>query len=83
MIAYTDGTRFDGRLKFGQVWIKGNTVREIVRFDEHVMVYRNKKNVKEGTVTTVPRSTFRNWIHGKVKAQVVKPAEYEGRGVEN
>ena len=70
MMKCTDGTRFNGVLKEGQVWVKGRTVRVIVRFEEDVMVYKSKKDFKEGTVTTVRRSVFRRWLKSGEKAML-------------
>ncbi|MGQ7228322.1 hypothetical protein [Bacillus cereus group sp. Bce029] len=70
MIKCTDGSRFNGVLKEGQVWVKGKTVRVIVRFDENVMVYKSKTDFKNNTVTTVRRSVFRRWLHSGEKAML-------------
>lgn len=70
MMKCTDGTRFNGILKEGQVWVKGRTVRVIVRFDEDVMVYKSKKDFKDGTVTTVRRGVFRRWLKSGEKAML-------------
>ncbi|PEN97778.1 hypothetical protein CN553_12060 [Bacillus cereus] len=70
MMKCTDGTRFNGILKEGQVWVKGRTVRVIVRFDEDVMVYKSKKDFKDGTVTTVRRSVFRRWLKSGERAML-------------
>ncbi|EOO44169.1 MULTISPECIES: hypothetical protein [Bacillus] len=70
MMKCTDGTRFNGVLKEGQVWVKGRTVRVIVRFDEDVMVYKSNKDFKDGTVTTVRRSVFRRWLKSGERAML-------------
>lgn len=63
MIKCSDGKRFNGQLKEGQVWVKGNREKTIVNFDDTYMRYRTKKDIQDGTVTTVYRSSFRDWIH--------------------
>lgn len=63
MIKCSDGKRFKGKLKAGQVWVKGNREKTIVNFDGTYMRYMTKKDIKDGTVTTVYRGSFRDWIH--------------------
>lgn len=62
MIKCTDGSRFNGLLEAGQVWIKGNQEREIVSFDKVYMRFQTKENKKNETITEVFRSTFSNWV---------------------
>jgi hypothetical protein len=50
------------QLKPGQVWMKNGRERTIVQFDKVHMYYKTKKDIKEGTMTCVLRSTFRNWL---------------------
>jgi len=62
MITHVDGTRFNGNLAKGQIWVKGNREKTIVYFNGHTMKYQTKKDIKNGTVTTVKRSSFRDWV---------------------
>jgi hypothetical protein len=64
MVLCSDGSRFDGQLKNGQVWVRGNREKEIVSFDDTYMIYVTKKDKKTGTSTKVYRSSFRDWVLG-------------------
>lgn len=68
---HTDGTRTNGQLVIGQVWVKGRTERVIVRFDREVMVYKSKKDFKEGTETVVGRNVFRRWLYSGAMLKVL------------
>ncbi|KDN91270.1 hypothetical protein MF621_004072 (plasmid) [Bacillus velezensis] len=63
MITITSGKAFNGRLKAGQVWVKGKNERVIHSFNDTFMYYQTKKGVKEGRITAVLRSSFRNWVY--------------------
>lgn len=63
MIKCTDGSRFNGLLKEGQIWVKGNREKKIVNFDDTYMRYQTKKDIKDNIVTTVYRGIFRDWVH--------------------
>jgi hypothetical protein len=63
MIKCTDGSRFNGLIKEGQVWVKGNREKIIVNFDDTYMEYQTKKDIKENTVTRVYRSVFSDWVN--------------------
>lgn len=59
MITYTDGTRFNGRLEKGQVWVKGKIERKILWFNSSRIAYElNNRSVK-----VVPRRVFRRWLY--------------------
>lgn len=62
MVTYTDGTKFDGNLAVGQVWVKGTREKVIYGFDTFYMYYQTKTDLKKGTVTGVRRSIFRKWL---------------------
>lgn len=70
MIKCTDGSRFNGILEAGQVWVKGNREKEIVNFDGAYMRYKTKKDKKDETVTTVFRSSFRDWVYSGAMLKV-------------
>jgi hypothetical protein len=70
MIKCTDWTRFDGRLKEGQIWVKGNREKRIVSFDDTYMKYQTKKDINDNSVTKVYRSVFRDWVHSGAMLKV-------------
>lgn len=72
MILCTDGTRFNGKLEAGQVWVKGSRERVIYDFNSVYMYYQDKTGLRNGVVTGVPRSTFRKWIMSGAKLKVEK-----------
>lgn len=69
MIEYTDGSRFDGHLKIGQVWVKGNRERTIVDFGPIFIYYKTKTDIKNGTTTGILRSSFRKWATSGAKVK--------------
>lgn len=70
MIKYSDGSSFNGLLKEGQLWKKGNREKTIVKFDKYNMYYKTGKDKKEGTVTCVKRSSFRSWLYSGAVLQI-------------
>jgi hypothetical protein len=56
-------TKYRGPLAKGQVWVKGRNQRVIYDFDDQEMAYQTKKNIREGLITSVPRSVFRRWLY--------------------
>ncbi|WAB25378.1 hypothetical protein M5_0200 [Lysinibacillus phage vB_LfM_LysYB2] len=58
----SDGSKFDGMLAPGQVWKKKNRTRKIVKFDDVHMYFKTKQDEREGTVSRVYRSSFRDWL---------------------
>lgn len=58
----SDGTKFNGMLAVGQVWKKKRRTREIVMFDDTYMYFKTKQDKREGTVSRVYRSSFRDWL---------------------
>lgn len=68
-----DGSRFNGILAIGQVWINGKQEREIWGFNKHHMFYLTKKDKEEGTVTCTSRSVFRRWLFSKDGAVLQNP----------
>lgn len=70
MILCSNGERFDGQLKFGQVWVKGKLERKIVDFDKVYMVFQTKKDIENNTYTRVYRSSFRDWVYSGAALKV-------------
>ncbi|WP_182006315.1 hypothetical protein [Priestia aryabhattai] len=60
-IMCTDGSRFNGILEKGQVWVKGNREKVIVDFNNLYMFYQTKTDIKKGNITRVFRKTFSDW----------------------